>query len=330
MSTIALSLRFSLALAATLTALSQGCVGPVDESTDDEAVGEAAQAAGYGGTLVLVPGKEKKISTLFGSGSSYAASGVQVLGSDLYVIFDNQNQVAKIPTSLGNGTATYTPGTLSSGAEQYEGITFDSHSTQHFYLVQETSPAMVAQLDGAGSAQGESYQSVGFTPSSTNKGYEGIAWLRRNNNDYLLALCEAGDCGSEIGTANPGRIKILAQSGSSWNDVGYMELCGTAGCTSGLMDDYSDIALRQMPDGSYKVAITSQESQQLWVGTLSASSWTLTAGTLYDLPGNDYCNIEGVTFLSNTRFALVSDEMKNDQDASCNNKDESVHIFDLP
>jgi hypothetical protein len=330
MSTIALSLRFSLALTATLTVLSQGCVGPVDESIEDEAVGEAAQAVSDGGTLVLVPGKEKKISTLFGSGSSYAASGVQMLGSDLYVIFDNKNQVAKIPTALGNGTATYTPGTLSSSDTQYEGITFDSYSTQHFYLVQEVNPAMVAQLDATGSAQGESYQSTGVTFSSANKGFEGIAWLRRNNNDYLLALCEAGDCGSEIGTAHPGRIKILAQSGSSWSDVGYMRLCADVGCTSGLMNDYSDIALRPMPDGSYKVAVTSQESQQLWIGTLSATSWSLSTGTLYHLPSTDYCNIEGVTFLSDTRFALVSDEMKAGQDPSCNNKDESVHLFDLP
>jgi uncharacterized protein YjiK len=324
-----ITLRPSLVLAATFAAaLTQGCAGSAAESDDqEESTAQAEQAVTYGGTLKLV--RESKLSSLYGVSSSYQASGVQVLGSELYVIFDNKNQVGKMPTTLFEGTATYTPGTLSSSTDQYEGITFDSYNTQHFYLVQEVSPAMVVQLDGTGSAQGESYQSTGFNFSDANKGFEGIAWLRRNNNDYLLALCEAGGCGSTTGTSVPGTIKVLAQSGSSWSVAATISICADASCTSGPMSDYSDIALRQNADGSFKVAITSQESKKLWMGTLSATAWSLSGGTLYDAPSADYCNLEGVTFLSDTRLAMVSDQDKTGS-ASCNNEDESVHIFDLP
>ena len=144
------SIRLSLALAASLAALIQGCAGPAgdtdvdDIDAEEEDTAESAQAVSYGGTLVLHD--EKKLSTLFGASGDYEASGVQVLGSDLYVVFDNKDKIGKVPVSLA-GTAVYTAGTLSSSTEQYEGITFDSYGTQHFYLVQEVSPGMVVQLD---------------------------------------------------------------------------------------------------------------------------------------------------------------------------------------
>lgn len=325
--------RSAFALAA-LFPLIQGCAGSTTdpaEDLEDEATAESTEAITYGGTLSLQ--MEKKISTLLGASGTYEASGVQVLGSDLYVVFDSSQKVAKIPTTLPTGGATYTPGSLSS-TEQYEGITFDSHNTQHFYLVQELSPAMIVQLDGSGSAQGESYQSTGITFSSANTGFEGIAWIRRNDNDYLLALCEAGNCGSSTGNGGPGMIKILAQNGNSWSYVGWTKLCADANCTTGPFDDYSDIALYPVGDGSYKVAITSQESRQVWVGTLSASGWGIGGGKIYDFPSSGYCNIEGVTFLSSTKLAMVSDEYKVPQgqtaETACYTKEQSVHIFNLP
>jgi hypothetical protein len=79
------------------------------------------------------------------------------------------------------------------------------------------------------------------------------------------------------------------------------------------------------------VAVTSQESRALWIGRLSATSWSfLDDGTIYPLPSSDYCNVEGVSFLSASRVALVSDMSDPQSDpTNCNNKDEMVHIFDL-
>lgn len=320
-----LTARPLLALA-TLAALLAGCALPAEESDDlsgDDELGEAEQAVTYGGVLTLV--NERKVSYLLAGGSDYQASGVQVMGGYLYVIFDNNDKVAKFPTSLGYASGVYTPGTLSDPDMQYEGITFDSYSTPHFYLVSEaSSTGTVVQLDGSGSAQGEEYQSTDVTFASQNKGFEGVAWLRRNNNDYLLGLCEAGNCGDVVSASIPGRIKVLRQEGSSWVTEANISLP----VSSLGFSDYSDIAL--YPDGAgYKMAITSQESKRVWIGTLSGASWSISTGAVYDFPTGEYCNVEGVTFLSATRLAMVSDKDKTGS-ASCNNKDESVHIVDLP
>ncbi len=310
----------------TLSALLAGCALAVDESDDlsePDMLGEAELGINYGGVLQLV--NEKKLSYIFAGGSTYEASGVQLMGGNLYVVFDSKDKVAKLPTTLGFGSGVYTPGTLSDPDMQYEGITFDNHNTSHFYLVSETSKTgTVVQLDGSGSAQGEEYQSTDVTFADKNKGFEGVAWLRRNNDDYLLALCEGGNCGDVTSTSIPGRIKVLRQSGSSWVTEANISL-PLAGFS---FADYSDIAL--YPYGAdYKLAITSQESKRVWVGVLSGTSWSIGGGKVYDFPSSGYCNIEGVTFLSATRLAMVSDEDKTGS-SLCNQKDESVHIFDLP
>jgi hypothetical protein len=52
-----------------------------------------------------------------------------------------------------------------------------------------------------------------------------------------------------------------------------------------------------------------------------------------------YCNVEGVSFLSGERdsaadsvlrLAFVSDQAKKDAPAICDTKGQSVHIFDVP
>src|SRR6185436_8043276 len=110
------------------------------------------------------------------------------------------------------------------------------------------------------------------------------AWLRRNNNDYLLGLCEAGNCGDVMSSSIPGRIKVLRQNGSSWVTEANISLP----TSSFGFEDYSDIAL--YPSGtSYKIAITSQQSRRVWVGTLSGTSWAISTGQVYDFPSGEYC-----------------------------------------
>lgn len=337
MNTNALFIRSSLGLVATILGLSAGCAVQTDESagsTEADSVGEVAQAVTPGSPVIEI-GKSK-IWKLFGttSASVYEASGIQVLGNDVYVVFDNDDKIAKIPRSLGYGTATYTPGQLagSGNDSQYEAITLDTSGTQHFYLSREIVDATIVQLDGAASAQNESYQSTGET-TAANKGFEGLAWVRRNNDDYLLALCEGEECGSTTGTGSYGMIKVLRQTGSSWTEVDTIKLCGDSTCDTGIFRDYSDIALFPLPNGSYKVAITSQESRQLWIGTLSGTSWTINpgSGVRHAYPSNSYCNVEGVTFLTETRLALASDQFNESTDPdNCNAEDESIQIVDLP
>ncbi|MES2628651.1 MAG: hypothetical protein V4616_06745, partial [Bacteroidota bacterium] len=80
----------------------------------------------------------------------------------------------------------------------------------------------------------------------------------------------------------------------------------------------------------------------VWIGTLSATTWSITGGTAYTFPTGSssgvvgagsnriYGNIEGVSFISNNQIVVVSDKAKDDQPAYQTYKDQSVHIFNIP
>jgi len=304
---------------ATLSVVSLACNAPVDESPDElEMLSQ--------GLSTLRLDRERKISQIIPiSGvSDYEASGVHLQGGYLYVVFDNMTKIGRISPSLTSGS--YASGGSSSQNSQYEGITYDDYNTQHFYVIAEgSSTGRVVQYDSAASGGSATYEQTNVSFSNDNKGFEGVAWLRRNNNDYLLGLCEGQACTSTVGGSLPGAIKVLAQSGSSWVTETTLYLPSSV-----AFADFSDIALLPQAGGTFKVAVTSQESKRLWIGTLSATSWSfLDAGTIYAFPSSSYCNIEGVTFLSATQLAMVSD-MTSDNTTSCNDKDEMIHVFSLP
>jgi len=312
--------RTSLAL---LMFLSGACLeAPLSGSDSEEAQATASDGLTASGTLHLV--RERKLSQIIPlSGiNDYEASGVQLHAGQLYIVFNNMTKIGHVALDLLSGG--YASGGSSSAQSQYEGITFDDNATQHFYVVVEQTNAEVVQYDDVASGSSTDHQSTNVTFSSGNKGFEGLAWLRRNTNDYLLGLCEGFDCTSNHGgSGGRGAIRVMAQNGSSWAaDPTSLRLPLAV-----TFKDYSDLALRLNPDGTYQVAVTSQESKALWIGRLSATSWSfLDDGTIYPLPSSDYCNVEGVSFLSASRVALVSDMS---DPTSCNNKDEMVHIFDL-
>ena len=86
------------------------------------------------------------------------------------------------------------------------------------------------------------------------------------------------------------------------------------------------------------VAIVSQVNSMLWVGHFDEAGWTWRdAGQLYEFPRSDdgtirYGNIEGVGWITRTRIVAVSDrrKKKNQPDKGLSEKDQSVHIFDIP
>lgn len=314
------------ASAALLALLGGACLEPPPADGGlEEAQATVSSELVASGTLRLV--RERKISQIIPlSGvSDYEASGVQLHGGLLYIVFDNMTKIGRVAPDLLSGG--YASGGSSSNESQYEGITFDDYSTQHFYTVVEQAAAEVVQYDDVASGGSADHQSTNVTLSDS-KGFEGIAWLRRYNNDYLLGLCEGFNCTtSHGGSGGRGAIRVMAQSGSSWTaDPTYLLLPSAVS-----FKDYSDLALRPNADGTFQVAVTSQESKALWIGRLSATSWSfLDDGTVYPMPSSDYCNVEGVTFLSASRVALVSDMSDPQSDpAGCNNKDEMIHIFDL-
>ena len=93
-------------------------------------------------------------------------------------------------------------------------------------------------------------------------------------------------------------------------------------------EDYAALDVRDT-----RIAVVSQASAKLWIGSFAAESWNvLDGGTIYDFPrtahgASRYCNIEGVAWLDDDRLAMVSDRSKHDeQDRECATKDQMIHI----
>jgi hypothetical protein len=97
--------------------------------------------------------------------------------------------------------------------------------------------------------------------------------------------------------------------------------------------DYSGMSI-----DNGRVAVVSQVNSMLWVGQFDEVDWSWRDdGRLYEFPRLDdgsirYGNIEGVAWITPTRVVTVSDRRnkKNQQDKGLAEKDQSVHIFEIP
>ena len=84
------------------------------------------------------------------------------------------------------------------------------------------------------------------------------------------------------------------------------------------------------------MAVISQVSSALWIGSLSPSSWEVTGeGNCYAFPRDAdgeiiYGTAEGVSWIARDQVVVVSDKTKADQDPRCRSKDQSIHIFRIP
>jgi hypothetical protein len=69
---------------------------------------------------------------------------------------------------------------------------------------------------------------------------------------------------------------------------------------------------------------------------LRCRDWTIPGvGRVYDFPRTRkgkprYCTVEGICWLSPTRFAVVSDAVKPGEGKRCRKTAQSIHIFSLP
>ncbi len=280
--------------------------------------------------MLGAPVAEAKVYKLlqgYNSGDNFEASGVHYLNGYFYIVFDNRYKIAKIKSTLPENSSQNSLLSSGSGDSGFEGIAYDNNNTPNFFVVEEavshngSYQPRIREYDASMNYQSNMWADYYFTSSNSNKGFEGIAWVFRNGNDYILGLVE--------GT---GVIPVLQKTGSGWIKIAEITLPSSV-----TFNDYSDIAVY-----GNKVAITSQEDSQLWIGTLSSTSWSITGGTAYEFPKGSsagvvgagsntlYGNIEGVSFISDTQIVVVSDKAKSDQPSYQQYKDQSVHIFNLP
>jgi hypothetical protein len=260
------------------------------------------------------------------------ASGVIAKGNDYYVIFDNIRRVARIDRSLSpTSTRHGWLGARRSG-DGYEDIAYSPHLRRFYLLVEAekhqdgTYKGLIDECDEAGNFKGRRW--IDFTLKKRNTGFEGLSAVRWKGNNYLLALCEGNKCraGREGRAGGGGRIQVLARKKDLWVPVAQIKLPPTVD-----FEDYSAVSIR-----GDRIAVISQRTSRLWIGKLRMSSWTIGGrGRIYDFPRTKrgrvkYCTLEGLCWLSNSTFVMVSDLCKKGYRKGCSKTDQSIHLFALP
>jgi hypothetical protein len=270
------------------------------------------------------------------------ASGVVRQEGYFYVVFDGLTQLDKIPEDLARNSvdlpllgrqvdASVDPANIS-----LEDIAYNDRD-QSFYILAEAS----RDPEGVFRARVEVYSTqflyqdshwLPFEFDEANKGFEGLTFVLRDGNDYLLALCEGNDCRSDEAGQAPGsgRIQVFQKIDEDWAHAGTINLPETV--------HFEDYAALDIQDG--RVAIVSQASQRLWVGALAGSTWEFVQpegraveDTIYAFPGDQgapYCNVEGIFWLGPDQVVAVSDQTQDDQPPECRARDQSIHLFKLP
>lgn len=296
---------------------------------ENPAKSEAAVAQVAGPVVTLAaPVAEAKVYKLlkgYNSSDKFEASGVTYVNGYFYVVFDNLYEIAKLKKTLPQNSNENSLLSFGFGDSGFEAITYRNSANPGFYVAEETVKngsqyqPRIREYNSAMDYQSDLWADYFFTSANKNKGFEGLAWINRGGNEYLLGLVE--------GT---GKIPVLKKTGSLWQKVAEIN-------PPVAFNDYADIALY-----GNKIAIVSQEDSKLWIGTLSSTDWSLSGGKTYEFPKGDvngvigagnnvlYANVEGVSFISDTQIVVVSDKAKSDQPDYHKFKEQSVHIFNLP
>jgi len=260
------------------------------------------------------------------------ASGVIAKGADYFVVFDNIRRIGRVHRSLTPGSKKPQWFGRARQGEGYEDIAFNTRTRRFFLLIEAekhrdgTYKALIDECDAAGNYKRRRW--VEFPFEKRNSGFEGLSAIRSRGRDYLLALCEGNKCRAGRKGKRPGggRIQVLQCRGTVWRPVAQIQLPGSVN-----FEDYSAVALR-----GTRIAILSQRTSRLWIGTLNARDWTITGdGRIYDFPVTKkgkpkYCTLEGLYWLSDRSFVVVSDLSKAHYSNRCCKTDQSIHVFRLP
>jgi hypothetical protein len=263
----------------------------------------------------------------------WEASGVLVKDRHYFVVFDDRVELARVSDDLLQNDSNGLFG-VRHAEYGFEGITYNADKNRFYLLVEARKhakgcyKALVVEYDCEFKYVKE--RTIEFTFESSNKGFEAIVHVRRNSKDYLLALCEGNKCkgGHKGRTPGGGRVQVFEKKQKHWR-----RCCAIHLPASLPFIDYSGMSI---DDG--RVAIVSQENSMLWVGHLNEPDWTWShEGQLYEFPRSAdgsilYGNIEGVGWITPTRVVTVSDRRKkrNQPDKALSEKDQSVHVFEIP
>jgi hypothetical protein len=260
------------------------------------------------------------------------ASGVVAKGGDYYVIFDNIRRVARIDRRLSPLSKRHRWLGAALSGDGYEDIAY-SAPLRRFYLLVEaekhqdgTYKGLIDECDEAGRLKARRW--IDFVLQKRNTGFEGLSVVHLRRVTYLLALCEGNRCkaGRRGRAGGGGRIQVLVRKKAMWVPVAQIKLPASVD-----FEDYSAVALR-----GNRIAVISQMTSRLWIGRLRTRDWTIAGrGRIYDFPRTKrgrlkYCTLEGLCWLSDTKFVMVSDLCKKGYRKGCRKTDQSIHVFSLP
>ena len=259
------------------------------------------------------------------------ASGVAAREGELIVVFDNLSRVAAVETSLSPSGHNDWLG-QDDEATGFEDIAYHADAGRFYALIEalhgpdDTYQAAVVEYDAGFNRQ--EWHRLPFDFDSGNKGFEGLAHVRRDGEDYLLCLCEGNGCrgGREGREPGNGRIQVFRRDERGWTHAGSLNVPAAA-----RFVDYAGLDVR---DG--QVAVLSQASSQLWIGAIEPSGWGFVdEGVVYRLPldadgDRIYCNAEGVAWLAPDRVAVASDRRKQGEPKRCGQNEQSLHVFGIP
>jgi hypothetical protein len=278
--------------------------------------------------------QENKIRNLLPNGEAskrFEASGVLAKGSDYFVVFDDRTTLARIANDLRLSNSNDLIGTapLEGG---YEGIAYNAEKHRYYLLVEslphdgdEHRAEIVEYSDAFKYLKS---RPLDFVFRSCNKGFEALAHVRRDGRDYALALCEGNKCQSGRKGREPGngRVQLFEKTKKLWSHIGTVKLPKSVEFV-----DYSGMSL-----DDDRLAVVSQENSMLWIGTFDKSTWNWRdEGRTYEFPRApdgeiQYGNVEGISWITPSRIVTVSDRRKSDQPKHFADKDESIHVFDIP
>jgi len=283
-------------------------------------------------TLELV--QKQKIANLLPDaplGVAYEASGVLAKDDKLFVVFDNSTSVARLSQDLSPNPMNGLFG-MARGEDGYEGITYNAAKQRYYLLVESRKQksgcyrAEIVEYDNTLSYVKRRSLDFGF--KTANKGFEAVAHVRRDRQDYVLALCEGNKCKSGRRGRQPGdgRVQLFKKKKRRWSHVDTIKLPKSV-----EFEDYSAMSIH----GS-RVVVVSQENSRLWVGVFDEAAWSWRGnGQTYQFPRSAdnrklYGNVEGAAWITPSRLVTVSDRRKDDQSKRFTCTDQSVDIFDLP
>lgn len=285
-------------------------------------------------TLKLI--EEHKLHLVLGEpmDARLEASGICTLAGDIYVVFDNMPAIARIGMDpLGNKKRTRWFQRESSEAVGYEDLTYDP-KRRRFYTVIESAKfakgvykPRIAEFDAR--LRHIHTQWVDFALDEPNKGLEGIAFIESNGESLVLCLCEGNKCKGGKAGRKPGggRIHAFRQTKDAWEQVAKIKVPKSV-----QFVDYASMETR-----GNRIVFVSQESAAVWVGEIDPDTLAFVdEGQVYEFPRDAngktiYCNVEGVSWVGDTRLVCTSDKVKaGDQPKRCCDKEMSIHLFELP